>query len=81
MTEAEVIESMVLLGDGAVNIFTVFISVTFGYLTVAYFVGRDLTQFQLYAVTGLYLVTSITLGRPASQVSWLGKSWRISIRR
>ena len=62
MTEAEVIESMAILGDGAVNVFTVFISVTFAYLTVAYFIGRSLTTFQLVAVSGLYLVTAVTMG-------------------
>ena len=62
MTEAEVIESMAILGDGAVNVFTVFISVTFAYLTVAYFVGRSLSRFQLIAISGLYLVTSTTMG-------------------
>jgi len=61
MTEAEVIESMAVLGQGAVSVFTVFVSVTFGYLTVAYFLGRELTKFQLYAITGVYLVTSATM--------------------
>ena len=62
MTEPEVIESMAILGDGAVNVFTVFISVTFAYLTVAYFVGRSLSRFQLLAISGLYFVTAATMG-------------------
>ena len=72
MSEAEVIESMAILGDGAVNVFTVFISVTFAYLTVAYFVGRSLTKFQLIAVSGLYLVTSTTMGATcvACVIAW-----------
>ena len=53
---------MTLLGDGAVNVFTIFISVTFAYLTVAYVVGRSLSKFQLLAISGLYLVTAATMG-------------------
>jgi len=58
MSEAETIELVALLGDNAVSNFAVYISITFAYLTVAYFVGAALSSFQMKAVSGLYLASS-----------------------
>ncbi len=55
MTEAEVIESAFLMGAGAVSLFAIYISVIFAYLAVAYFVGADLTKFQVVVVSGLFV--------------------------
>lgn len=61
MSEPEALELIAIYAANAINSFTVFISLTFACLTVAYFVGRVLSRFQTIAVSGLYLASSITV--------------------
>ena len=56
MTEAEAIELIIMHADIAVNSFSVYLTITFAYLTVAYLVGRSLSTFQAIAISSLYLV-------------------------
>ncbi|MGR8950541.1 MAG: hypothetical protein ACU84Q_21055 [Gammaproteobacteria bacterium] len=58
MTEAETLELISLYYGNAIDAFTIFISFTFAYLTVAYFVGAALTRFQASAASGLYILSS-----------------------
>ena len=68
MSEAEAIEAM---SDIAINVstfFSIFVSLTFAYLTVAYLVGRELTRFQLFIINYLYVLCTTLMG--ASLVTW-----------
>ena len=65
MTEAEAIESLNGMADVAVSQLSVWVSITFGYLTVAYFLGSKLSRFQCGAVSILYVVTSFLFGGSA----------------
>ena len=50
------IELLYLARDAAATDLTTFITCLFAYLVVAYFVGKDLTRFQLLTVSGLYVL-------------------------
>ena len=65
MTEAEAIESMNGMADVAVSQLSVWVSITFGFLTVAYFLGSKLSRFQCAAISTLYIVTSFLFGGSA----------------
>ena len=58
MTEAETIEIVAILGSNSFSIFAVYLSITFAYLTVAYFVGAALNIFQVWAISGLYVASA-----------------------
>ena len=60
MTEAETMELVAIYTAGAMTAYSIYITITFGYMTVAYFVGDKLSTFQVVAASGLYLVASIT---------------------
>ena len=51
MTEAETLVSLTDMSDTSLSFISVWISVTFAYLTVAYVVGKDLSRFQYIAIT------------------------------
>ena len=54
MTEAEAIASITDLAGMALAFVSLWFSATFGYLTVAYFLGNVLSRFQCSAVSALY---------------------------
>ena len=62
MTEAEAIASLNGMADVIGTLLGVWVSITFGYLTVAYFVGPKLTTFQCVAISSLYIATSFIFG-------------------
>ena len=68
MTEYEAIEALSSVAANTATYFTVFFSLTFGYLTVAYFVGVDLTRFQCLAISATYLLSASIFG--ASAITW-----------
>ena len=68
MTEAEALQTMSNFADNAGTYFTMFVSFTFAYLTVAYFVGKSLSRFQCFAVSGLYTISAMLTG--ATTVGW-----------
>ncbi|MEQ8694609.1 MAG: hypothetical protein RIC85_04720 [Gammaproteobacteria bacterium] len=72
MTEAEILELVSLYYGNAIEAFTIYITFTFAYLTVAYFVGSKLTRFQVFVVSGLYLISALstTLGSIMPMLAW-----------
>ena len=55
MTEAEVLELIAIYIGNAMTAFSIFVSVTFAYMTVAYIAGSKMSIFQVWAASGLYL--------------------------
>jgi hypothetical protein len=70
MTEAEAIESLAIMASNTATYFTVFLSFTFGYLSVAYFLGAALTNFQCLAISGIYFFSASVFG--AAAIGWTG---------
>ena len=73
MTEVEATTALASVGDTMCSFTGLWVSVTFAYLTVAYFVGRDLSRFQNMAVSGLYGVSALlfSLGALVHAEAWL----------
>ena len=74
MSEAEALEVMSDFADNVATYFTMFVSFTFAYLTVAYLVGKSLSRFQCLAASGLYAVSAFVTG--ATTIGW-GNAWLI----
>jgi hypothetical protein len=60
MTEAEAFEAVMLASGNAMTAYGIFLTVLFAYMTVAYFVGKNLTSFQMVAASGMFIVASLT---------------------
>ena len=60
MTEAEAFENALLAGSNGITSFAVYISVTFGYLAAAYFVGSNLTRTQMVIFNSLFAFASFS---------------------
>ena len=58
MTEAEAMVALAELTDIATAQTSVWLSLTFTYLTVAYLAGKKLSRFQCLAIPALYTVTA-----------------------
>jgi len=56
MTEPEVIEMVNLYASNSMGSFSLWVSFTFAYLTVAYLVGSKLSMIQLYIISSLYVL-------------------------
>jgi hypothetical protein len=54
VTEAEAIESLTNIGEVAATYGGLWLSSTFAYLTVCYLVGKTLTKFECFLISGLY---------------------------
>ena len=78
MTEAEVIGSLMAISDPAATYANVWMSITFGYLTVAYFLGQALSRFQCLAISSLYTVIAFLA---ASSCYGLTQSWFVLLDR
>ena len=65
MTEAETIASLNEIADVIATYAGMWLSFTFGYLTVAYFLGKALSRFQCVTVSVLYGVASAWFGSAA----------------
>lgn len=68
MTEAETLNTVVEYGDAVMSNMTVYLTMVFAYLATAYFVGKNLSRFQVIvesiifiAIAGLSVVTCISL--------------------
>jgi len=57
MTEGEAIGALTDIADTAATYVGIWITLTFAYLTVSYFVGKSLSRFQCMTVSGLYLLS------------------------
>jgi hypothetical protein len=62
MTEAEATEALVDIAMNCATFFSVCISLTFAFLTVAYFIGSALTRFQLILISAIYAVAELMMG-------------------
>ncbi|MGR8949759.1 MAG: hypothetical protein ACU84Q_17085 [Gammaproteobacteria bacterium] len=72
MAESEAIEALADIAAVAATYFSVFMSLTFAYLTVAYLVGATLNKFQLVLTTAIYVLSAAMMG--ASTTVWT-KAW------
>ena len=72
MTEAEIAELVAVYWDIAVNSFTIYISFTFAYLATAYFVGANLTRFQVLTASSMYVFSAVSaiLSMTAAIQAW-----------
>ncbi len=69
MTEADILELWAVHGANAITAFTVYISFTCGFLATAYFIGSDLSPFQAFVASGLYIISA---GAPAlAQITYI----------
>ena len=60
MTRAEVLELQGYFIELTMVDFSIYLTVTFAYLIVAYLAGARLTRFQAIAATGMYLVAAVS---------------------
>jgi len=58
MTELEAHEALALWASASLQAFSVYMTLTFAYLTVAYLVGSRLNRFQTIAISCLYVCGS-----------------------
>ena len=64
LTNYELLDSYFLVRDALVSDVTIYMTILFGYITVAYFVSTKLTKFQaisistLYSIFALYMISS-----------------------
>lgn len=60
MTEAELYEQIAMYMGNCIAAFTMYVSLTFAYLTVAYLVAARLTTFQAIASTVMYACAALS---------------------
>ena len=65
MSEAETIEALSNITASATSFFSICISITFAYLTVAYLVGAKLSRFHLTMINMLYALCAAIAGGSA----------------
>ena len=70
MTESDAIEALVMMASNTVTFFSIFLSLTFGYLSVAYFLGAALTKFQCLTISTIYFLSASIFG--AAAIGWTG---------
>ena len=68
MNESEVIEALSNIAASATGFLSLFISITFAYLTVAYLVGSKLSRFQVTVINSLYVLCASLTG--GSMLVW-----------
>ena len=68
MTQSETLAVLSDFGENTATYLAMYISVTFAYLTVAYFVGASLSRFQCLAISSFYVVSALVTG--ATTVGW-----------
>ena len=78
MSESEAIEALSDISANCATYFSVYISLTFAYLTVAYLVGSALSRFQLTLITAIYLLSSTLMG--ATTIIWVDAWLKINQR-
>ena len=60
MSDADFLEAIAAWASHATANFTAFATFTFAYLTACYFVGKSLTRFQVYILSGVYLGSAVS---------------------
>ncbi len=90
LSNFELIESYFLVRDALLSDLTVYMTILFAYITVAYFVSAKLTRFQaigislLYSVFALYMISSAhtasqMLSTIGFEISGLDSSWESNV--
>ena len=90
LTNFELIETYFLVRDALLSDLTVYMTILFAYITVAYFVSAKLTRFQaigislLYSVFALYMISSAhtahqMLSTIGFEISGLDSSWESTV--
>ena len=90
LTNFQLIESFFLVRDALLSDLTVYMTILFAYITVAYFVSAKLTRFQaigislLYSVFALYIISSAhnasqMLSTIGFEISGLDSSWESTV--
>jgi hypothetical protein len=62
MTEAEATEALTNIAMTCATYFSVYISLSFAYFTVAYVIGSTITRFQLILISFVYSVAQLLVG-------------------
>lgn len=65
MNEADAIGALGDIAENAATYVSMWISVTFAYMTAAYIVGRKMSPFQCWVISVLYFVTAFFVGSAA----------------
>ena len=60
MIEVEAIEAMYAMGANVVDSASTYLTVVTGYLIAAYFIGRELTRFQMSVISALFVALSLS---------------------
>jgi len=58
MSEAEVIEMINLHAGNSMSAYSIFVTLTFAYLTASYFAGEKLSLLQVFIISVLYVTSS-----------------------
>jgi len=75
MSEVEAFEMTLLAASNATDAFAQYITFTFAYITAAYFVGNQLSRFQVLAASGLYLFAALfAFGNSVTDIQWMAKA-------
>ena len=78
MTEADTIAALTNIGEVAATYTGMWLSVTFGYLTVAYFLGKSLSRFQCLAISAIYAVFAVIFA--AVTIGFVDSFWLLRAR-
>ena len=78
-TDIEAIEALTEIAITMATYFSMFMSITFAYLTVAYLVGSKLTRFQVAIISSFYVIGSLLTGSAAAvwNESWFNLYERV----
>jgi len=72
LTNYELIESYYLVRNALVSDVTIFMTILFAYVTVAYFVSAKLTRFQAITISSLYSIFALYMATSAFNSSLMG---------
>lgn len=70
MSEAELIESAILLGDAALTSASLYLTCVTAYLVAAHFVGAKLSTFQVFVISVLFVVFAVSFLMAVQVNSW-----------
>jgi len=71
LSNYELLESYFLVRDALISDMTVYMTILFAYITVAYFVAAKLTKFQAIGISSLYSVFALYMISSSYNSSWM----------
>ena len=71
LSNYELLESYFLVRDALISDMTVYMTILFAYITVAYFVAAKLTKFQAIGISALYSVFALYMISSSYNSSWM----------